>query len=192
MEKFIIFIICFVLIISAFIYYEGENNEVEYIKSNIDNNLYLVRKMEDNQDAANILATIRQKLTKLSNTCLTKYPKNESVIRLNEKFNPNNISETGKNSKYTSYSVNKGEKIVLCLRSRDGKDTLIDENTLTFVSIHELAHIMTLSVGHSDEFWKNFKFLLEEAINLKLYTKENYETNPKKYCGITVTDTPLD
>jgi predicted metal-dependent hydrolase len=192
MEKFIIFIICFVLIISAFIYYEGENNEVEYIKSNIDNNLYLVRKMEDNQDAANILATIRQKLTKLSNTCLTKYPKNESVIRLNEKFNPNNISETGKNSKYTSYSVNKGEKIVLCLRSKDGKDTLIDENTLTFVSIHELAHIMTLSVGHSDEFWKNFKFLLEEAINLKLYTKENYETNPKKYCGITVTDTPLD
>jgi len=192
MEKFIIFIICFVLIISAFIYYEGENNEVEYIKSNIDNNLYLVRKMEDNQDAANILATIRQKLTKLSNTCLTKYPKNEAVIRLNEKFNPNNISETGKNSKYTSYSVNKGEKIVLCLRSRDGKDTLIDENTLTFVSIHELAHIMTLSVGHSDEFWKNFKFLLEEAINLKLYTKENYEMNPKKYCGITVTDTPLD
>ena len=79
MEKFIIFIICFVLIISAFIYYEGENNEVEYIKSNIDNNLYLVRKMEDNQDAANILATIRQKLTKLSNTCLTKYPKNEAI-----------------------------------------------------------------------------------------------------------------
>ena len=192
MEKIIIFIICFVLITSAFIYYEGENNEVEYIKSNIDNNLYLVRKMEDNKNAANILATIRLKLTTLSNTCLTKYPKNEGVIRLNEKFNSNNISETGKNSKYTSYSVNKGEKIVLCLRSKDGKDTLIDENTLTFVSIHELAHIMTLSVGHSEEFWKNFKFLLEEAIKLKLYTKENYETNPKKYCGITVTDTPLN
>ena len=84
MEKFIIFIICFVLIISAFIYYEGENNEVEYIKSNIDNNLYLVRKMEDNQDAANILATIRQKLTKLSNTyqgnLLTKIKKNVRLV----------------------------------------------------------------------------------------------------------------
>ena len=69
---------------------------------------------------------------------------------MNRKYNPNNFSETGKDSKYTSYSVNKGEKIVLCLRSRDGKDRLIDENTLTFVSIHELAHIMTKSVGHTE------------------------------------------
>ena len=192
MEKFLIFITCFVLIVSGFVYYDGKNNEVEYLKSDVDNNTYLVRKMPDAQNAADLLATIRQKLTKICKYCLVEYPKSKAVIRLNNKFNPNNISETGKNSKYTSYSVNKGEKIVLCLRSRDGKDKLIDENTLTFVSVHELAHIMTKSVGHTDEFWKNFKFLLETAIKLKLYEKENYELNPKPYCGITVSDSPLD
>jgi len=179
MEKFLIFITCFVLIVSGFVYYDGKNNEVEYLKSNVDNNTYLVRKMHDAQNAADLLAAIRQKLTKICKYCLVEYPQNKAVIRLNNKFNPNNISETGKNSKYTSYSVNKGEKIVLCLRSRDGKDKLIDENTLTFVSVHELAHIMTKSVGHTDEFWKNFKFLLETAIEPNLYKKENYELKPK-------------
>lgn len=192
MEKFIIFIVCFVLIISGFMYYDSVRNEVEYVKSDIDNKKYLVRKADDNQQAADLLAKIRYKLTKICKYCLKENPNNKAVIRMNRKFNPNNISETGKNSKYTSYSVNKGEKIVLCLRSRDGKDKLIDENTLTFVSIHELAHIMTKTVGHTEEFWKNFKYLLEKAIKLNLYKKENYELNPKPYCGITVTDSPLD
>lgn len=191
MENFLIFLVCFVLIVSFFIYYDSANNEVEYLTSKLDNNKYLVRKMPDSQKAADMLATIRDKLTKICEYCKEKYPDNESVKRMNKKFNPNNFSETGKNSKYTSYSVNKGEKIVLCMRSRDGKDKLIDENTLTFVSIHELAHIMTKSVGHTEEFWKNFKFLLETAIKMNLYQKEDYSLNPKPYCGITVSDSPL-
>ena len=32
-----------------------------------------------------------------------------------------------------------------------------------FVTIHELAHVMTKSIGHKTEFWDNFKFLLQEA-----------------------------
>jgi predicted metal-dependent hydrolase len=191
MENFLIFLICFVLIVSFFIYYDGANNEVEYITSKVDGNKYLVRKMQDNQKASDLLATMRNKLTSICEYCIEKYPDNEAVKRMKKKYNPNNFSETGKGSKYTSYSVNKGEKVVLCLRSRDGKDKLIDENTLTFVSIHELAHIMTKSVGHTDEFWKNFKFLLETAIKMNLYNKEDYSANPKPYCGITVSDSPL-
>jgi hypothetical protein len=191
MENFLIFLVCFVLIVSFFIYYDSVNNEVEYLTSKLDNNKYLVRKMPDSQKAADMLATIRDKLTKICEYCKEKNPESEAIKRMNRKFNPNNFSETGKNSKYTSYSVNKGEKIVLCMRSRDGKDELIDENTLTFVSIHELAHIMTKSVGHTEEFWKNFKFLLETAIKMNLYKKEDYSLNPKAYCGITVSDSPL-
>ena len=48
-------------------------------------------------------------------------------------FNPNNISESTKDNKYTSYSVNKGEKIVFCLRSRDEKNKLVDINIMMFV-----------------------------------------------------------
>ena len=43
------------------------------------------------------------------------------------------------------------------------KDNLIDEHTLMFVSIHELSHVMTKSIGHKQEFWDNFKYLLTGA-----------------------------
>ena len=83
----------------------------------------------------------------------------------------------------TSYSLNKGEKIVICVRSKDSKNELTDINTVMFVVLRELAHLMTLSVGHNDEFWENFRFILAHAIEWKLYTVENYE-KPKPYCEL--------
>jgi predicted metal-dependent hydrolase len=171
---------------------ENLTNEVTYIKSSIDNNEYLVRNMEDKEEAANLLAKIRIKLEKLCEIMKEKFPNDENVKIMNERFNPDNITETGKNNQYTSYSVNKGEKIVFCIRQKDEKETLVDENTITFVSIHELAHIMTKSVGHTTEFWNNFKKLLKVAVEHNLYIKEDYSKDPKEYCGIKVTDSPLD
>ena len=49
---------------------------------------------------------------------------------------------------------------------------------------------MTLSVGHTDEFWQNFKFLLEHAVELKLYTPVDYKKEPENYCGMDITDNP--
>ena len=170
---------------------EHLSNEVVFIKSEKDGNEYLVRNTKNKEEAANMLATLRQKLEKLCLIMKKKYPNDESVIRLNEKFNSNNISESGKNNQYTSYSVNKGEKIVFCIRQKDENESFVDENTLTFVSIHELAHIMTKSVGHTPEFWENFKRLLKESLEDGLYIKENYSKDPKEYCGIKVSDSPL-
>jgi hypothetical protein len=51
---------------------------------------------------------------------------------------------------------------------------------------------MTKSVGHTQEFWSNFKRLLKVAVELDLYRKENYSSNPKDYCGIKVSDSPLE
>ena len=198
MEFHQIFIVGFILL-SVIIYVDSKNNEVEYVISTFDNNRYLVRKMPDAQEAANLLSKIRHNLTKLVQYLQQKCDSKEKcgnytegVKRLLYKFNPNNIVETGKSSKYTSYSINKGEKVVLCLRSRDGKEELIDKNTLMFVSLHELAHIMTKSIGHTDEFWNNFKYLLKDAIKMNIYVGVDYNRNPKKYCGITVSDTPLN
>jgi predicted metal-dependent hydrolase len=183
-------IIAFILL--GYTHFENFSNEVSYTKSTIDDKEYLVRNMEDKQDAANVLAGIRKKLEQICNLMKEKYPDDESVKRMIEKFNPDNITEAGKNNQYTSYSVNKGEKLVFCIRQKDEKESIVDENTITFVAIHELAHIMTKSVGHTEEFWNNFKRLLKEAIDNNLYTKENYSENPKDYCGIKVTDSPLD
>ena len=171
---------------------EHLSNEVMYVKSSVDNNEYLVRNLSNKSEAANILAMLRMKLEKICEVMKKKYPTDESVLRMNEKFNADNITESGKSNQYTSYSVNKGEKIVFCIRQKDEDESLVDENTLTFVAIHELAHIMTKSVGHTPEFWSNFKRLLKEAVENKLYEKENYSNNPKEYCGIKVSDSPLE
>ena len=171
---------------------EHLSNEVIYVKSDIDNNEYLVRNLKDKELAANTLAILRNKLEKLCDIMKKKYPNDESVTRMNERFNSDNITESGKNNQYTSYSVNKGEKLVFCIRQKDEDETIVDENTLTFVSIHELAHIMTKSVGHTPEFWNNFKRLLKESVTHNLYKKENYSSNPKEYCGIKVSDSPLE
>ena len=183
-------IIAFCLL--GYTHLEHLSNEVIYVKSSIDNNEYLVRNLKDKEEAANVLARIRIKLEKLCSIMKKKYPTDESVLRMNERFNSDNISESGKSNQYTSYSVNKGEKIVFCIRQKDEDESLVDENTITFVSIHELSHIMTKSVGHTTEFWDNFKRLLKEAVENKLYDKEDYTKNPKEYCGIKVSDSPLD
>lgn len=192
MEQIVIFLTVLIVIVVGFLMYEKKSNEVEMVKSTVDGHKYLVQKMPDNKAAADLIAKTKARLIKLVDYCEREYPNNDDVKRMCRKFNPNNITEVGKNSKYTSYSVNKGEKLVLCLRSRDGLNKLIDENTLTFVAVHELAHIMTKSIGHTEEFWQNFKFLLQNAIRINIYTKVDYSKYPKPYCGIKVTDTPLN
>jgi hypothetical protein len=190
------YLICLLIIFAfgllGYTHYEHLTNDVSYVKSTLDNNEYLVRNMQDKEAAANMLAKIRMKLQKICQVMKKKYPNDESVSRMIERFNPDNMTEAGKNNQYTSYSVNKGEKIVFCIRQKNESESLVDENTMTFVSIHELGHIMTKSVGHTPEFWDNFKRLLKVAIEEGLYTKEDYVHNPKEYCGIKVSDSPLD
>ena len=64
-------------------------------------------------------------------------------------------------------------------------------NTMLFVSIHELAHLMTKSIGHNEEFWSNMRFLLKEAIKAGIYEQEDYMKNPVDYCGTVINDSPL-
>jgi hypothetical protein len=141
--------------------------------------------------AADLLAEVSQKCKDLVIHMGKKYPENEDVIRLVEKFNPTKISETLPTSEYTAYSENKGEKIAFCLNTTKKGDKLIDINTLTFVALHELAHIMTISEGHKQIFWQHFKFLLEEAKEINIYTPVDYKKNPEPYCGMKITDNPL-
>ena len=115
----------------------------------------------------------------------------EDIERLVNNFNPDAFSETTPDSKYTSYSVNKGEKLVMCLRSKKEGEKLVKENIMTFVSIHELAHIMTKSKGHYPVFWNNMRLLLKVAIDNGLYKNVDFNKKSEPYCGITISDTPL-
>ena len=112
------------------------------------------------------------------------------VRRLVKKYRPSKISESLPNTNYTSYSVNKGEKIVFCIRSKK-THKLVGINTMMFVAIHELAHVMTKSVGHTEEFWDNMKYLLKKGIKIGVYKAIDYKKNPVPYCGTEITDSPL-
>ena len=191
MHNFIFLFIFFVILIALFIYYEAKNNEIQYVESTVDRRKYLVRNVKDKVEAANLLARMRGKIAKLLEFLEVNYGSEDRVKRLIKKFNPNRISESLKGSKYTSYSINKGQKIVLCLRSKDREQKLTELNTLMFVTLHELAHVMTISVGHTKEFWSNFKFLLKQAVKVGAYQNEDYSKNPRPYCGIEVNDSPL-
>jgi len=62
---------------------------------------------------------------------------------------------------------------------------------MLFVAIHEIAHLMTKSIGHNEEFWGNMRFLLKESIEMNIYVKEDYYNNPVDYCGTVINDSPL-
>lgn len=163
--------------------------EVEYMTSKVDGKDYLVRKMPDAQEAADRLAMLNKKLSLLVQHMSAKYGDNPDVQRLAHKFNPEAVSEGGMENGYTSYSVNKGERIVMCIRQRDG--SFVDANVLVYVAVHELAHIMTIEVGHPPSFWANFRFLLREAIEIGIYRKVEFDSKPEDYCGIKISSSVL-
>lgn len=205
MQKLVNLIVVLVLLFVLYIYLENRSYDVAYVKSSIDGQEYLVRNMPDKHQAADLLAKVKAKLiiltqylTNIEDDKLEKYVKKgeldemkDNIKQLNTRFQPDNISESTPHEKYTSYSVNKGEKIVFCLRAKNKQEQLVKENVIVFVALHELAHVMTKSVGHTDEFWNNFQFLLKIAVKLKLYHNTNYNNKPVDYCGTQITDTPL-
>jgi hypothetical protein len=183
-------LLLFVIFISIKIYLGSESFNLKCIISTVDGNKYCVRERNKLVMAADKLATVTDKLKKLVANVGKEYPDRTNVKRLVEGFNPKKISETLPTSEFTAFSENKGEKLAFCLDTEKKGGKLIDENTLVFVGIHEISHISTQSVGHTNEFWTNFKFLLEEASKMNIYTPVDYKKKPQKYCGMTITDNP--
>ena len=184
------FIILFVVGFIIKIYFESDMFHLKCIVSDEDGNTYCVRETPKLELVADLLARTTEKLKQLVAYLKEEYPNRENVKRLAEKFNPRKISETLPTSKYTAYSENKGEKLAFCTTTTKDGSKLIDENTLSFVAIHELGHVMTESVGHTKEFWQNFKFLLKNAVKIGIYEPIDYKKKPKNYCGMQITDNP--
>ena len=180
-----------ILILCLRVYYISENLQLKCIISSVDGNKYCVRDRTKVKDAVNLLAEVVNKMKRLVDYVYKTYPDDPSVIKLKQNFNPNKITETLPTSELTAYSENKGEKMAFCLNKTKNTDTLIDLNTLTFVAIHELSHTMTTSIGHKQEFWKNFKFLLENAVKIGIYKPVDYKKENQSYCGMTITDNPF-
>ena len=164
-----------------------------YVTSTVDGKQYKVRDMPDKQEAANLMAHIRMRLTRLCDALEKKYPDKPQVKQLVRNFrsDPTRFIESAPDEEHTSSTINKGESIRMCLRQREGgNEGLVDENVLLFVAIHELGHVCTESVGHGPDFWNNFGWLLKEAEALGIYKYTNFSAHPVSYCGVYITDAP--
>jgi hypothetical protein len=176
-----------IIIIIIYIFLFLNNNNVVYVESNTGTK-FLVQKDANNKEKANLLSSIVENMYKLKNH-LVKNINNMSeyksyINQLNNNFNDSTIIyETDPNTDLTSYSVNKGEEMSFCLKSKKtGK--LHDINLLMYVAIHEMSHIACPEIGHGELFKKIFKKFIEEAINIGIYYKIDYGEKPVEYCGM--------
>ena len=189
---FIYTLILGILVICGYIYYDSDAFQLKCIVSIVDGNKYCVREREKLQEAADMLARITVKCKELVDYVQQKHGDQDNVKRLVEGYNPQRVMETLPTSEFTAFSENKGEKIAFCLNTkREGVSNMIDEHTLMFVAIHELAHVCTKSIGHKTEFWDNFKFLLENAKDANIHLPVDYKTKPAEYCGMNIKDNPF-
>ena len=191
MEEFLFFFLS-VLILFTILNKFKEDKDITTVISKKDNRKYIVRKLPDAEKAADKLSEINSYILSLIKSLENKENNDYTgnIKTLINRYNPDTLSETGKDAEYTSYSVNKGQKISICIRNKD--NSFIDNNTVIFVVIHELAHVMTDSIGHTKEFWDNMKYLLEKAEEINIYSPQDYNTNPINYCGMEINSTPYD
>jgi len=189
-------IIVFIVIVTFFILITLiilERNElfIEYRKAKMNNIEYGVQETFNKSDeAVELLAKLHQYMQKLVDALGQKYPYDERVKRLVTKFKNCKIEESPNKDDESSYTINKGELMAICLRHKKESHPFHDYNTLLFVIIHELSHIASISEGHNSEFITNFKWLLQEAKSLGYYEPVDYRTSPMTYCGVKVTNNP--
>lgn len=187
--------IIYTIIISILLYFIYKQIKLYiysiYIKSSVDNNFYLVRNTFNKLQSANTLALINSRIKKLLNILNNYNYKNDINVKLLiSRYNPSNLMENITLDN-TTYTINKGSEVSVCLATRDKNENVYDINKLMFVIIHELAHIGCVSHGHNNEFVKFFTFLLKICIENELYIYQDYSKEPVEYCGIIINTSPI-
>jgi hypothetical protein len=188
----IIFII--ILIICGCYYYYNSTNDLKCVISTVDGDIYCVkdRDVTQTQKAVDLLANVSGQCNRFIEELSRKYPNDKRIIQLKKNFNIEKLSETLPNSSHVAFTQNKGQQTSVCLSKNSPTDTqLIDIDLLKFVILHECAHISTFSIGHTQEFWDNFKFLLQNAKEMGFYYPVNYRQKPEVFCGLEINSNPL-
>jgi predicted metal-dependent hydrolase len=166
------------------------------IKSPIDDKVYKVQDStsEKEQQSADLLASLNKQIYLIIEHLENKY-KNElqNVSRLISRLKNKNtkIEEAPSEDKSSSYTISKGELIAFCLKEQITDKFYTLDKILNFVLIHELSHIMSVTIGHTPEFYTNFKFLLKEFEEAGIYKNIDYSKHNINYCNVLVTHNPF-
>lgn len=194
------------------------------VRSAVDGATYRVHgDLTDPRGAADLLAELNRWATKLVGSLRRRYlgldgipptlPRSartrarvSCVRNLVARYNPDNFVENSYkgSSSESSYCVDKGAILAICLRSRViasskemGTSTRVppgqfqDLNTLFFVTLHELTHMTIEDIDHPRRFWSAFRFILIEAELAPVnFISPRYAQNPVAYCGVVINYNP--
>jgi hypothetical protein len=164
---------------------------LEMRRSTVNGKSYGVQEMLPNANlTADRIAKLEQFTTDFMDYLSVRHPNDVRTQRLLDNLTEIKMEESPFEDDTSSYTVNKGELIALCIRNKEDKD-FHDWNTLLFVLIHELGHVASITTGHNEEFLRNFRWLLERANEAGLYTPVDYTKSPITYCGVRVTNNPM-
>jgi predicted metal-dependent hydrolase len=184
------------IILGIFLFYFYIYDGTTPYLSKINNKEYFVKDDSNKQIKADLLANLNSKLEILVES-LKNEDLDQNIKRLINNWNKGiSIKETGNMEADAAYVINK-QYMSICLKNFTKNVNLENINLLTYVGIHELAHIMSNEIGHGDEFKKNFKFLLDHAKKLNyndpilnrkisLYIPLNTINTPSDYCGVSI------
>ena len=184
----LLFIICLVIVSLQF---EVESF-VSKMKSSSNNKKYLVQDYNNKQMAADMMGQLETNISTFVNYLKKKYPDDARIKRLVNNLEETAYEEAPHEEGESTYTINKGELMKICLREKKEKKPIHNVNTLMFVVIHELGHVCSKSIGHTDEWMTNFRFLLREAKNANIdYEPIDYSKHNMNYCGVEVTHNPF-
>ena len=167
----------------------NKNKNITVLKSTNDNRKYRLLDLPGKEKCMEILVQLNKNVIQLLS--YVKDEDREGIKDLLDNYRPDSLCENLENRSLQAYSLNKGEEICLCLREPENELIIIDDmNTLMFVLVHELGHLMTDDIGHTNKFWNNMAFLLKKSSEINLYNPINYKINPVMYCGVKIDETP--
>jgi hypothetical protein len=149
---------------------------------------WFVGKYREHTASKRLIRQLHDQLNRYVAQMRQEYPQDIRVQRLCDRYRFTKMFE----SKTTqTYTLNKAD-IVMCVKDYSKNQTIHDDfNLLMFVALHELAHIMSETNHHTDEFWDNFKFILRQAAKWNYYSPVDYHHNPVPYCDMIIYTNPM-
>lgn len=198
-QKRILWVI--IIIVIGYLFYKYIFDGTVPVISQVDQKEYFVRNGKDKQRNANYLGMLNTKFAIIINSLRRdrNYMQNAAVQRLIRNWNNGlELKEIGFLEGDAAYVINK-QYMSFCLQDNSDGRSITDRNLITYVGIHELAHVMSIEIGHGPEFINNFQFLLNYAKGLNwfnpltqqaeaLYIPLNNSSlsTPTEYCGVSI------
>jgi len=182
--------IVFILLIILIMLYLINNERGDFEKHFFKDSDFLVLNEPDKNKAAAMLHLLVNDIKKLLFYLKQYYGDREDVQLIIKRFNPKNISEGSPYNRDFTFTENKGQRLVMCLRDKETMK-IHSKNLLLFPLLHELAHQGVKEyTGHGDEFIIVFKFLLKHAEEIGIYKPHDFKNNPVKYCNMVIDSNP--